>query len=151
MNTSGADPAGSTRPSSRQREQYQVFASNYGPCEESDGQPQNRRRSLDRVRQGRADPSNFRRTPCAYSRFMPKNPGISAVLSFVVPGFGQIYNGDFLWAALWLIITPGFWLGTGGTLGFICHFISAYVAYRGARSFNRRAGYPELGTGQVEE
>ena len=27
---------------------------------------------------------------------MKKNPGLAAVLSFVLPGVGQIYNGDFL-------------------------------------------------------
>ena len=75
---------------------------------------------------------------------MMKNPGIAAVLSFVVPGFGQIYNGDFLWAVFWLIITPGFWLGTGGMLGFVCHFISAYVAYRSSVRHNLIAGYPAL-------
>ena len=73
-----------------------------------------------------------------------KNPGIAAILSFIVPGFGQIYNGDFLWALIWLIITPGFYLGTGGLLGFICHFVSAYVAYRGAVSHNLTAGYPAI-------
>lgn len=56
--------------------------------------------------------------------------GVAAALSFIVPGFGQIYKGDWLWAILWLIITPGFWLGTGGTLGLIFHFISAYQAYK---------------------
>jgi len=59
-------------------------------------------------------------------------PGVSAVLSFVVPGVGQIYNGDFLRGAFWLVVTPGFWLGSGGTLGWVCHFGSAYTAYRRA-------------------
>jgi TM2 domain-containing membrane protein YozV len=62
-----------------------------------------------------------------------KNPGAAAVLSFVVPGLGQIYNGHFLWALFWLIVTPGFWLGSGGTLGFVCHFASAYFAHQAAR------------------
>jgi hypothetical protein len=42
---------------------------------------------------------------------------------------GQIYNGRIGWAIFWLIITPGFWLGTGGLLGWVCHIISAYMAY----------------------
>ncbi|MGF1510156.1 MAG: hypothetical protein ACFB9M_11715 [Myxococcota bacterium] len=61
-----------------------------------------------------------------------RNPGVAAVLSFVVPGLGQVYNGNFLWALFWLIITPGFWLGSGGTLGWVCHFASAYFAHRAA-------------------
>jgi TM2 domain-containing membrane protein YozV len=60
-------------------------------------------------------------------------PGIAAVLSLIVPGFGQIYNGAFFRGLFWLIITPGFWVGSGGTLGWICHLISAYTAYTYAR------------------
>ena len=33
----------------------------------------------------------------------------------------------------WLVITPGFWLGTGGMLGWVCHVLSAYTAYSYAR------------------
>jgi TM2 domain-containing membrane protein YozV len=65
-----------------------------------------------------------------------KNPGVAGVLSFVIPGLGQIYNGAFLRGLFWLIITPGMWLGTGGTLGWICHFIAAYTAYSYADDLN---------------
>jgi TM2 domain-containing membrane protein YozV len=65
-----------------------------------------------------------------------KNPGLAGVLSFVIPGLGQIYNGAFLRGLFWLIITPGMWLGTGGTLGWVCHFISAYTAYSYADDLN---------------
>ena len=58
--------------------------------------------------------------------------GTAAVLSLIIPGMGQIYNGEFLRALFWLVITPGLWIGTGGTLGWICHFISAYTAYHRA-------------------
>lgn len=57
------------------------------------------------------------------------NPGVAAVLSLIVPGVGQIYNGAFLRGLFWLIITPGFWIGTGGMLGWVCHLIAAYTAY----------------------
>lgn len=76
-----------------------------------------------------------------------KNPGIAAILSFAAPGIGQIYNGDFLWAIFWFIITPGFWVGSAGTLGFVCHIISAYAAYRSSLRHNLIAGYPELPRG----
>lgn len=62
-----------------------------------------------------------------------RNPGTAAVLSAIVPGLGQIYNGTFWRALLWLIITPGLWLGTGGILGWICHVISAITAYNFAK------------------
>ena len=61
-----------------------------------------------------------------------KAAGNAAVLSLVVPGVGQIYNGDFLRGAFWLIVTPGLWIGSGGMLGWICHFASAYTAYERA-------------------
>lgn len=56
-------------------------------------------------------------------------PGVAALLSLLVPGVGQIYNGDILRGLFWLIITPGFWLGTGGLLGWVCHLIAAGTAY----------------------
>jgi TM2 domain-containing membrane protein YozV len=58
-----------------------------------------------------------------------RNPGLAAVLSFLIPGLGQFYNGKFLRGLFWLIVTPGLWIGSGGTLGWICHIIAAYTAY----------------------
>jgi TM2 domain-containing membrane protein YozV len=63
-----------------------------------------------------------------------RNPGTAAVLSLLVPGVGQIYNGTFWRAVFWLIITPGFWIGTGGMLGWICHVVSAVTAHNYARA-----------------
>ena len=63
-----------------------------------------------------------------------KDPGIAAILSFVVPGAGQIYNGEFLRGIFWLVITPGFWLGTGGLLDWVCHLAAAWTAHRRAQS-----------------
>jgi TM2 domain-containing membrane protein YozV len=65
-------------------------------------------------------------------RFSP-NPGTAAVLSFFIPGLGQFYNGKFLRGIFWLIVTPGLWIGSGGTLGWICHVVSAYTAYAYAK------------------
>ncbi len=66
-----------------------------------------------------------------------KDPGLAAVLSFVVPGVGQIYNGNFLRALFWLIITPGLWIGTGGFFGWVCHVVAAWTALRMAHRINR--------------
>jgi len=60
--------------------------------------------------------------------------GNAAVLSLVIPGVGQIYNGKFLRGIFWLIVTPGLWIGSGGTLGWICHLLAAFTAYRYART-----------------
>lgn len=56
--------------------------------------------------------------------------GNAAVMSLILPGAGQIYNGYFLRGIFWLIITPGLWIGSGGMLGWICHLIAALTAYR---------------------
>ncbi|MBK6690378.1 MAG: hypothetical protein IPG45_38280 [Deltaproteobacteria bacterium] len=66
-----------------------------------------------------------------------KNSGLAAVLSLIVPGVGQIYNGNFLRGLFWLIITPGFWIGTGGFFGWVCHLIAAYTAYQRAEAYNQ--------------
>jgi TM2 domain-containing membrane protein YozV len=58
---------------------------------------------------------------------------LAAVLSLVIPGAGQIYNGEFLRALFWLIVTPGLWIGTGGLAGWVCHFVAAYTAHRRAK------------------
>lgn len=62
-----------------------------------------------------------------------RNPQLAALLSLIVPGVGQFYNGRILAGLLWLVITPGFWIGSGGLLGWVCHVISAYTAYRYAQ------------------
>ena len=67
-----------------------------------------------------------------------RNAGLACVLSLILPGIGQFYNGDFLRGVFWLIVTPGFWIGSGGTLGWICHVLAAITAYRRAVSKNRQ-------------
>ena len=62
-----------------------------------------------------------------------RDPFTAGLLSFLIPGVGQLYNGRILAGILWLIITPGFWIGSGGTLGWICHIIAAYTAYSYAK------------------
>ena len=60
------------------------------------------------------------------------DPGLAAVLSVLIPGVGQIYNGDFLRGIFWLVVTPGFWIGSAGALGWPFHLIAAYTAWRRA-------------------
>ena len=65
-------------------------------------------------------------------------PGVAALLSFVLPGIGQIYNGEIFRGLFWLIITPGVWLGTGGLLGWVCHLLAAGTAFHRAELRERR-------------
>jgi TM2 domain-containing membrane protein YozV len=67
-----------------------------------------------------------------------RDPGLAAVLSAIILGVGQFYNGRILAGILWLIITPGLWIGTGGLLGWVCHVIAAYTAYSYARDHRMR-------------
>lgn len=66
-------------------------------------------------------------------------PGTAALLSFLIPGIGQIYNGDILRGIFWLIITPGLWIGTGGLFGWVCHLVAAYTAH--SRAEKKLYGY----------
>ena len=63
-----------------------------------------------------------------------REPWLAAVLSLIVPGVGQIYAGHLVWGLVWLVLTPGFWLGTGGMLGWVCHLLSAWQAHSQAKS-----------------
>lgn len=66
-----------------------------------------------------------------------KNPTISTVCSLLIPGIGQLYNGTILRGIFWLIVTPGMWFGTGGLLGWVCHILAAYTAYRRSNEINQ--------------
>jgi TM2 domain-containing membrane protein YozV len=71
------------------------------------------------------------------SQVRPRDPGIAAVLSLVVPGIGQFYAGKWLWGIFWLIITPGFWIGSGGLLGWVCHILAAVQAHNQVQALDR--------------
>ena len=62
-----------------------------------------------------------------------RDPLIAGALSLLVPGLGQIYNGQVLWGILWLILTGFSWIGTAGLLGWVAHLLAAYFAYTYAK------------------
>lgn len=62
-----------------------------------------------------------------------RDPVIAGVLSLILPGLGQIYNGRVLAGILWLIFASGLWFGTGFLLGWILHLVSAFCAYSYAK------------------
>lgn len=70
---------------------------------------------------------------------MSARAGLAAVLSFVIPGLGQIYNGNFIRAAFWLLIAfwvidhPAAWPFDAGFWQWMAHLVPAFTAYNKAR------------------
>jgi TM2 domain-containing membrane protein YozV len=62
-----------------------------------------------------------------------REPWIAGVLSLLVPGLGQIYNGRYIIGIIWLVITGFSWIGSAGLLGWVVHFIAAWCAYSYAK------------------
>jgi hypothetical protein len=71
---------------------------------------------------------------------MSSRAGLAAVLSFVIPGLGQIYNGTFIRAAFWIFFVAIGWIAMfwnwpadAGFWQWTLHFIPALTAYSKAR------------------
>lgn len=70
-----------------------------------------------------------------------KNPGAAAVMSFFIPGLGQIYNGK-IWVGLgfMFLVMPFSVLLMGVGVGFITTplfwILGIYDAYKGAEKYN---------------
>ena len=62
-----------------------------------------------------------------------RDPVLAGVLSLILPGLGQIYNGRVLAGILWLVLASGLWFGTGFLLGWILHLVAGYCAYSYAK------------------
>jgi hypothetical protein len=58
-----------------------------------------------------------------------REPALTTTLSLRIPVIRQRYNGRILLGLLWLVITPGLWVGTGGGPRGVCHNISACMGY----------------------
>lgn len=62
-----------------------------------------------------------------------RDPFIAGLLSFVVPGLGQLYNGRILAGILWFVFAVVLWPASGGLLGWIPHLVAAVCAYSYAK------------------
>lgn len=64
--------------------------------------------------------------------------GTAAMLSFFIPGAGQLYNGDFLRALFWFVVASVFYTafflfaGPLSLSGVVAHAIPAYTAHQRA-------------------
>jgi TM2 domain-containing membrane protein YozV len=62
-----------------------------------------------------------------------RNPLLAGILSLLIPGLGQIYNGRIVTGLIWLVLFLTGWIGTGGLLGWVVHLIAAWCAYSYAK------------------
>ncbi len=76
-----------------------------------------------------------------------KNQTLAAILSFIIPGVGQLYNGDILRGLGWLILAGIFDVtlvvftgGLGGPAALIIHGLCCYTAYKRANEINAAMG-----------
>jgi TM2 domain-containing membrane protein YozV len=56
-----------------------------------------------------------------------RDSGLGVILRLSIPSVGQFYNGCILPGLLWLVPTPGLWIGTGSLLGGAFCIVSAYT------------------------
>jgi TM2 domain-containing membrane protein YozV len=72
----------------------------------------------------------------------PKNPGLAAVLSFLIAGLGQIYNGQLAKGIIFIIVYFFSWLLMFVLIGLITTPIlwiwGMYDAYKVAERHNQR-------------
>lgn len=62
-----------------------------------------------------------------------REPLLAGILSLLIPGVGQIYNGRIVIGVIWLLLTGVSWIGSAGLLGWVVHLISAWCAYSYAK------------------
>ncbi|MGH0029458.1 MAG: hypothetical protein ACQGVC_06690 [Myxococcota bacterium] len=66
----------------------------------------------------------------------PPSPGVSAVLSVIVPGLGQVYSGRLLAGAIWFLATA-FCYSAVLLPGFLAHAFCVWSAYESAKDWRR--------------
>jgi TM2 domain-containing membrane protein YozV len=62
-----------------------------------------------------------------------RNPILAGILSFLLPGVGQIYNGRIFVGIIWLLLTGFSWIGSAGMLGWVVHIFAGWCAYSFAK------------------
>ncbi len=73
-----------------------------------------------------------------------KSAGLAAVLSFLVVGLGQIYNGQILKGLIMLAVSILFGITIVGLIvSFFIWLYGVFDAYGTAKRINRERGYPE--------
>ena len=68
-----------------------------------------------------------------------REPLLAGILSLLVPGLGQIYNGRIIIGIIWIVLTGFSWIGSAGLFGWVIHLFAAWCAYSFARDFPVRS------------
>ena len=68
-----------------------------------------------------------------------REPLLAGILSLLIPGIGQIYNGRIIIGIIWILLTGVSWIGSVGVLGIFVHVIAAWCAYSYAKDNPVRA------------
>jgi TM2 domain-containing membrane protein YozV len=80
----------------------------------------------------------IRQSPSSNKRYAQgKNPTLAAILSFLIIGLGQVYNGDFLKGIVMFIIAVVLFVPTAGLSSFPMLFWSVIDAYQVAKGNQR--------------
>ena len=69
-----------------------------------------------------------------------RDPALAGILSLLIPGLGQIYNGRVIIGVIWMLVFGVSWIGSVGMFGWIIHIISAWCAYSYAKDHPVRSG-----------
>ena len=62
-----------------------------------------------------------------------RDPWLAGILSLLIPGLGQIYNGRVVIGIIWMLVFGVSWIGSVGLFGLIIHVISGWCAYSYAK------------------
>ena len=76
-------------------------------------------------------------------RLPRKSPAVSAILSLLIAGLGQIYLGRFWRGAAWFIGGVILGIASGGVLAIFIWIGAAIDSYLLAKDYNRKLGYPD--------
>ena len=71
-----------------------------------------------------------------------RDPALAGILSLLIPGLGQIYNGRVIIGIIWMLVFGVSWIGSVGLFGWVIHIISAWCAYSYAKDHPVRHAYP---------
>ncbi len=78
--------------------------------------------------------SAYREFDDEISVIRPPSPGVSAVLSVLIPGLGQLYSGRLLAGAIWFLSTCFFYAAVL-LPGFLLHALCVWSAYQSAKDW----------------